>query len=222
MKIVLADGTHAADYIIKNFSGHGNKIIAINSKKEDAVYLSKTSGIPVISGKPWSQEILQNANVKGADIFMALGFCDTDNYVSCMLAKTVFDVKKVICIVTNPKNVELYRRLGIDAVISSTQLLASSIVAESSLEDLIRAVSLEDDKIVMTEIIVKDTYEIAHKRISEISFPKTGNISCIYRKPNVIIAKGQTMILPKDKMIVVSTKADQQEIIDFIQKPISK
>ena len=155
---------------------------------------------------------------ENADIFIALGNVDTDNYVSCLLAKRVFNVKKCICTINNPKNVELYRELGIDSVISSTQLLATSILNESSLEDLIKTMSLEDEQIVLSEVVMRPNFAIVNKRIADINFPKNGNISCIYRKPTVIIPNGSTIILPKDKLLIVTTPKHQKEILDYIQK----
>lgn len=218
MKIVIAGGLHAADFIIKSFKTSKHKLIIINDNKQDAIYLTRSNKLPVIYGEPYSRVVLEDAHINEADIFISIGERDTDNYVACLLAKDVFKVKKCICIVSNPKNVEIFRELGIDTVISSTQLLVSSVLAESSLENLIKSITLEDDKIVMTEVVIKSNYEVAHKRIADISFPKTGNISCIYRRPNVIIPNGATLILPKDKLIVVSTPNNQKEIIDFIQK----
>lgn len=218
MKIVIASGNHAADYIIKKFKSSQNRLIVINDSRETAQYLTKSNKIPVFYGQPYKYFVLEEANVEDADIFIALGNVDTDNYVSCLLAKRVFNVKKVICTVNNPKNVELYRELGIDSVVSSTQLLATSVMNESSLEDLIKTMSLEDEQIVLTEVVMRPNFEIVNKRIMDINFPKNGNISCIYRKPSVIIPNGQTIILPKDKLLIVSTPQHQKEILNFIQK----
>ncbi len=218
MKIVIAGGYQAADYIIKKFKSKQNKLIVINSKREIAQYLTKSNQIPVFYGEPYKYFVLDEANVEDADIFIALGNVDTDNFVSCLLAKKVFNAKKCICTVNNPKNVRLYRELGIDSVVSSTQLLATSVLSESSIEDLIKTMSLENEQIVLTEVVIKPNYDIANKRIMDINFPKQGNISCVYRKPNVIIPNGSTMILPKDKLLVVSTPKYQRDIIAFIQK----
>lgn len=217
MKIVIAGGDHAADYIIKNFNKRTNKLIIINPDKEIVKTLTKNHRIPVFYGDPYKKEILETANVKGCDLFIALGYKDTDNFVACQLAKKVFNAKKCICIVSNPKNVEIFRTLGVDSVISSTYLLASSVVNESSLENLAKSMSFDNDKIVMTEIVVKDSYAISNKMIMEINFPKTGTISCIYRKPSVIIPNGKTLIRPGDSMYIVSAVKDQKDIISFIR-----
>ena len=217
MKIVIANGHQSADYLIKYFKNIRNKIIVINSSKDTIQYLTKSNKIAAFYGDPYKKEILDNAHIEQADLFIALGNEDTDNFVACQLAKKVYSVKKVICTVTNPKNVELFKSLGLDSVISSTYLLASSIVSESSLEKLTKSMSLENDKIVLSEVTIKENYQIANRQIMDINFPKTGTISCIYRKPNVIIPNGKSTILANDKLFVVSSKKDQKSIIEFIQ-----
>lgn len=218
MKIVIANGGHAADYVISIFKNHKHQIICINDDKDFVKYLSDKNSIPVLYGHPHKKEVLEQAKIRDCDIFMALGHHDADNFVACLLAKKAFGARKTICTVSNPKNVTLFRDLGVDSVISSTALLADSLVSESSLEDFIKSVSIEDNSIVMVELVVKDNYRIARRRIMDIDFPKTGTISCIYRRPHAIIPNGQTVILPKDKLVIVTTPNDQAGIIKFVQK----
>ena len=56
------------------------------------------------------------------------------------------------------------------------------------------------------------------KQIMDINFPKCGTISCVYRKPNVIIPNGKTVILPNDCLFIVSAVKDQKLIIDYAQR----
>mgnify|MGYP002523689375 CR=1 FL=1 len=221
MKIVICDGKHEADYIINMFHSRHNELIIINSSKSFANMITKKYHLPVIVGETYKLPILELAHIEKADVLIALNEKDADDFVTCKLAKDVFHVKKTICTVNNPKNVELYKSLGIDSVVSSTYFLGNTVKAESSIETLIKTMSLEDDKIVMTEIMVDPKFDIANKKIMDISFPKFANISCIYRKPNVIIPNGQTIILPKDKLVVVSTNTDQKKVIDFVKKESS-
>lgn len=216
MKIVIADGSHAADYIIKSFKKRTNKLIVINSRKETVQYLAKSNKIPVYYGFPYKEHVLDNAHIENSDLFISLGFKDTDNFVACLLAKKVFNVKKTICIVANPKNVQLYHDLGIDVVISSTHLLASTIVSESSIENISRSLSLENDKVVMTEVVLKTTYDITGKKLIDIDFPKNATIACIYRKPSVVIPNGKTVLKDGDKLFVFSTPREQKDVVSFI------
>ena len=218
MRIVIANGDNSADYIIKNFKSRQNQLTIINDNKDVANHIAKSSKLPVSYGDFTKVSTLKEANIQGADLFIALGRKDSDNYVGCLHARRQFGVKKCICIVQNPKNVEVFKQLGLESVISSTETLVSSVIAESSLELLSKTMSFENDKIVMSEVVVKPTYLIAHKRIMDLNFPKEGNIACVYRRPRVIIPNGSTLILPKDKIFILSTPADQKKLIEFAQR----
>ena len=222
MRIIIVNGGSAADYIIRNFKGRSHDLTIINNNKDFANKIAKSSKLPVFFGDATKRSVLKDAHVEGADLFIALGRNDCENYVACTLAKQVFFVKKCICIVQNPKNIEVFKELGIDSVISSTETLVSSILAESSLESLIKTMSLENDKIILTEIVIKSNYLISHKHIMDINFPKEGSIAAIYRKPRVIIPNGSTLILPKDKLFILSTPNEQQNLIEFVQKARKK
>lgn len=219
MKIVIANGMHNADYIIKMFQSQRkkNQIIVINSEREACTYLSEENEIDVFYGDPYKRYVLEETNVRDADIFIALSENDTDNYVTCLLAKRAFNVKKCICIVTNPKNVDVYKELGIDSVISSTYLLGESVKAESSVEKIIRQLEIEDN-IIMFELEVEPDARIANKTIASIQFPRLGNISCIYRNPQVIIPNGDTIIYPYDRLVIVTTPNQQKSIIEFVHE----
>ena len=218
MRIVIANGNNSADYIIKNFKGRGNTLTIINDDKDVANKLARSSKLPVFLGDFTKVSTLKEANIQDADLFIALGHKDSDNYVGCLHARKQFGVKKCICIVQNPKNIEVFKQLGLESVISSTDTLVSSVLAESSLESLTKTMSFENDKIVMSEIVVKSNSLIAHKRIMDINCPKEGSIACVYRRPRVIIPNGSTLILPKDKIFVLSVPAEQKRLIDFLTK----
>ena len=222
MRIVIANGNNGADYIIRRFKGRAHTLTIINDDREVAHKLARNSKLPVVFGDPTKTTTLREAHIDGADLFVALGFRDTDNYVACLHARKEFGVKKCICTVQNPKNVEVFKELGIESVICSTESLVSSILAESSLEDLTKTMSFENDKIVMSEVLIRNNYAVANKRIMDINFPKDGSIACIYRRPRVIIPNGQTLILPKDKLFVLSTPDAQKSLIAFVQKSVKK
>ena len=222
MRIVIANGNNGADYIIKNLKSRSNTLTIINDDRDVAHKLARNTKLPVIFGDATKVSTLKEAHIEGADLFIALGFRDSDNYVACLHARKEFGVKKVICIVQNPKNVEIFKELGLESVICSTETLISSIMAETSLETLIKTMAFEDAKIVMSEVLVKQDYVVANKRIMDINFPKEGSIACIYRRPRVIIPNGQTLILPKDKLFILSTPAAQKGLINFVQKKAKK
>lgn len=218
MKIVIANGTHEADFIIKKFKKEKHHLIVINSDREFGRYISGSNRIPVTFGDPTKAYVLEDANAMDADVFIALSTNDIDNYVACITAKKLFNIKRVVSIVRNPKRVDLFKTLGIDSVICSTYLLGESITTESIIENFIKTISIENEKIVIIELIVDTDCHLVNKKIRDASIPHFLNISCIYRDPEVIIANGDTIIIANDRLVIATTPEHHQETIDFIQR----
>lgn len=218
MKIVITGGKHEADYIVSKLKKERHQLIVINQDHDFAQYISANNDVGVFPGDPTKAYVLSDADAKNADVLLALSDSDTDNYITCITAKKLFNIKRTVAKVRNPKNVELFKRLGIDSVISSTYLLAQTILNESSVENIIKTLSIEDEKIVLVEIGVEPDFLVVDKKVMDIKFPSNINISCIFRDPHVIIPKGDTMIKAEDKIILITTPNDQDEIVDFIQK----
>ncbi len=218
MKIVITGGKHEADFIVKMLKEEHHQLIVINQDREFAEYISTNNDIPVFPGDPTKAYVLSDAEADNADVLLALSDSDTDNYITCIIAKKQFNIKRTVSKVKNPKNVELFKKLGVDSVISSTYLLAQTILNESSVENIIKTLSIEDEKVVMLEMGVEENFMLVNKRIMDISFPKNINISCIFRDPHVIIPKGDTVIKALDKLIIISTPTEQDEIVEFIKK----
>ena len=218
MRIVIAGGKHQADFLIKMFLAEKHDLIVINKDEVFSNYISTENDIPVFQSDPSKAYALSDAAIDNADILIALSDKDTENYVICKLAKKLFNVKKCVCIVSNPKNVRVFKKMGIDSVISSTYLLGQTVKTELNVEKWFRTLSIEDEKIVMTEIVVEDKSDIVNKRLMDILFPKNINISCVFRDPDVIIPNGHTVIKAMDKLIIISKPEEQDEIVHFIHK----
>jgi trk system potassium uptake protein len=218
MKIIVAGGTFEAEYIIKMFHKKDNQLVVINNSKEEAELILKRERVAVYVGDPWRNYVLEEAHAEDADVFIALCERDCDNFASCLLAKKCFGAKKCICVVNNPTNVDLYKTLGIDSVISSTYLLGQSVKTESSVEELMKTLSLENNKIVIVEAVILSKYKIAGKKLMNIAFPKYAAISCIYRAGQVVIPNGQVDIRTRDKLLIACAPEDQNKVMAFIEQ----
>jgi trk system potassium uptake protein len=218
MKIIIAGGKHEADFIIKMFQEEHHQLTVINPDKNFAEYISNENDVEVFIGDPTKGYVLEDVDAYNADLLISLSPVDTENYITCITAKKLFNVKKTVSIVRNPKNVELFKKLGVDSVISSTYVLGQTIKNESSVESILKTLSIEDEKIIMIEISIDAEAKLTDTKIKDIKFPVNINISCIFRDPHVIIPTGETMIKADDRLIIVTTPNEQDAIIDFIQK----
>ena len=223
MKIVIAGGDSQAEFILSMFKGKNNELIVINGDPNVADLLKKRCRVNVTCGDPWRRYILDEADAYDADIFVSLCDKDTDNFAVCLLAKKVFNAKKCICVVNNPKNVDLYEQLGIDSVLSSTYLLAQSIRSETTMESLVKTLSIDNDKINVREFTVLSKHVIANQKIRDIRFPnKIASIAAIKRDYEVIIPNGDIVLLPMDVLLYVCAPENSAKVTAFLSKELDE
>lgn len=218
MKIVIADGKHQADYIINVFNTPNNNLIIINDDLATCEYLSAKNNVSVIHGRCTKENDLALADAEDADLFIALNDNDITNYVACQTAKQIFNCKRCISKVMNPKNVDIFKKLGVDSVVSSTYLLCEHIKNEAIVDDMIKTLSLEDNKIQILEIKVNKDSFVCNKNLIELPISDYGTISAIYRNQRVIIPHGPTILLADDKVLIVTTNERKDDVLNIFKK----
>lgn len=218
MKIVITDGMHEADYIIGMYNTRDNDIIVINESEEACKYLSVSNGIPVMKGKATRESDLKEAGAEDADLFIALSKSDMNNYVACKTAKQLLGAKRCIATVINPKNVELFKKLGVDSVLSSTYMLGESIRNAASIENLMNTLSLEDSKVIIIDIKITDSQRVCGKTLKELNISNLCTVSMITRNEKSIIPNGNTMLMKDDKVLVVTTEENRETIVSVFQR----
>ena len=219
MKIIICGNYSQVSFVIRSFTAEeSNKIIVICDSEKDAAALSKIDNITVFNSDPTKIYSYEISDVYDFDLIVSLLDNDANNFIACTIAKKLFNVKKSICTVNNPNNVNIFRDLGIASPISAPYLLSEKIKGESDINSLIKTMSLENSRIVITEIRVKKDFFCANKQLKNISLPNTGNITCIFRDPSVLIPRGDTSIIPGDLLIIASAPNDQKDLVQYIRK----
>lgn len=218
MNIVICGGHLQADYVLSVFANkRGNRIVVINDDEKTCDVISEHYGLSVIQTDPTKRYSFEIADITNFDLAISLQSSDADNFVTCKMAKELFNVKKAICTVSNPNNVDVFQRLGIDVAISDSYLLTQKIKGESDIESIFKTSSLEGDKIVITEIRILDSFWCVGMNLKDLGLPKTGNITCIFRNPEVIIPRGDTVIKSDDTLVIASAPENQEELVEFIK-----
>ncbi len=217
MNILVCGGRAEADYVLSAFRKHGNRIVVLNEDDDTADLLSEHYSLDIFKVDPTKIYSYEIADVTNFDLVVALMEKDADNFVVCKIAKELFHIKKAICTVTNPNNVAIFQRLGIDSPISASYLLTERIRGESDVESIFRTLSLEDEKIVITEVKILETFPCVNQTLAQLQLPNSGNITCIFRDPDVIIPRGNTVIEAGDTMVIASAMESQQELIDYLK-----
>lgn len=127
MKIAVTGGTGYAGFLISLLTARKHRVTVIESDESFCEQLSAAYDVNVIQGDPCQEFILKEAGIRNYDVIMALGEADADNFEVCQMGKKSLSVKRAVCLVHNPRNVEVFKELGMDHVVNVPVILADII-----------------------------------------------------------------------------------------------
>jgi trk system potassium uptake protein TrkA len=139
------------------------------------------------------------------------------------MAKKIFGIKRAICTIQDPNNVAIFKEMGIDDPYSASDMLTEQIRGFSNLSGLDKNLALENGKIIIFEVVVKDTFAIAGKSVKDSKIPKECNITCIYKpqkngSSEVIIPYGDTVIEKDETLVLACARENHAMIMAAIEK----
>lgn len=206
MYIVIAGGGKIGAYLATTLLSSGNYVAVI---EEDVVTADRLSAALegrylVVCGDGCDSRSQEDAGIRKADAFVATTGQDDDNLVSCEIAQRVFNVPRVIARVNSPKNLRIFREVGIECV-SSTTLIAKLIEEETMLGSISVASSLTSGNVALLEVKVPRVHlhEGETVRYAQgIELPDGAVLVAISTNDDVSVVSSDTTIKPGDTAIV--------------------
>ena len=159
---------------------------------------------------------LQDAGLDDAEIVAAVTGTDEENLVICQIAKLSDHKKSTIARVNNPKNIQMFKALGINQIVCSTEVIAGLIESELEKEDYRIIQTFERGSAILVELPVDSKSPWNNKSIKELSLPEECVITSVVRNERVIYPKGDTLIFEGDKVLFITNKPSLLELIDSL------
>jgi len=209
MYVIVAGGGKVGYYLAWNLVDDGYEVLVIERNRAKAEAIREHLGAVVMVGDAAEASVLEAAGAIRADVVIATTGDDEDNLIICQVAKRRFDVERVIARVNNPKNEQLFKRLGIDATVSQTNVLLHLIEQRLIPDGLIHLLTLKHQEVGIVEVRVGPESPVVGRTLAEIRLPPDCVFSAINRGDNVIIPTGRTRLEAGDDVIAV-TRAERE------------
>lgn len=216
MYIVISGGGKVGEYLATVLLESGNEVAVIEKDLETADRLSVTlqGSYLVIHGDGCDSKYQEDAGIRRADIFVASTGQDDNNLVACEIARQIFEVSRCIARVNNPKNLRIFRKLGIESV-SSTTLIANLIEEEALLGSVGIVSSLTHGNVYLSEVVVpkmRGKRSVEGMPVSDIPLPEQSIIAAVSTEDDVVVVDQDTRVYPGDKAIVVADVSMMDEV----------
>jgi Trk K+ transport system NAD-binding subunit len=130
--VIVVGGGLVGFYLSRALLQNGHEVTIIERNPETYALVSQQIECPVLLGDGSTTAVLERAGAGRANIMCAVTSRDQDNLIACQIGKFHFGIPKAVARVKNPKNEMVMRRLGVDATVSSTALIAGLIESEKS------------------------------------------------------------------------------------------
>jgi trk system potassium uptake protein TrkA len=207
-------GRHLANLLIEK----KNEVALIERDKEKSEEVSREIDTLIINGDGTQVKTLEEANVKSADALVAATGKDEINLLSALVAKNM-GVKLVISRVRNPEYKEVFKKLGIDFVVSPEAAAAEhmeKLIKRPSISDL---AILEKSGLEILEFKITKDSKIAEKTVGEIR-PEGFLIMAVYKNGVLSIPSAKTVLSKGDEVLVLAESKNIEEAEKlFIKKP---
>ena len=212
MYIVVVGGGRVGYFLVRALfnAGHEVFIIERNSRRVDE--LVSHFGNVAIKGDGSEPIIQMEAGVARADILIATTGADEDNLAACQLAKHRFNVPKTVTLINSPEDERLFGLLGVDVVVSSTQLLLGAIEEELPAHSPAHVLPVQGNREAAT-IGVPQGSPVIGKRLYDIPLPpETFIVAVVDRFGELKQLNEETYIELHDEIVAI-TVADQAEAL---------
>ena len=157
----------------------GHEVFVLDHDPVRVAALQRQLGMIATVGDASSLRALEDAGTSRAGAIIAATDSDEDNLAACQLARSNFDVPRTIAIANNPENAQLFELVGVDLVVSATDLVIANLATALPAHPLIRLMPVADRAQELVAVKLPAAGAVIGRTLSEITLPYGTNIVLI-------------------------------------------
>jgi trk system potassium uptake protein TrkA len=215
MHIIVTGCGRVGSQLAQFLSYEGHDVVIIDREEESFSRLGGGFNGVTLTGIAFDEELLVEAGIENADTLAAVTNFDNTNLMVAEIATRIYHVPKVITRLYNPENREVFVKLGVD-FISSTTLIAERIVLKLLQRDF---------------IVHQDRYEVGLSVI-EFAMPWLGGkvvagdfeqrrgsrILALERSGQQLRWDGDTQLLVGDRLVIAVKREGQGWLQQMLER----
>ncbi|MEW6568188.1 MAG: TrkA family potassium uptake protein [Chloroflexota bacterium] len=178
MKAIIMGCGRVGEQVALRLEERGHEVTVIDSDPTTPARLGPKFRGRVVIGVGFDRQVLLRAGIDQADAFAATSSSDNANIVAARIARNVYRVPRVVARLYDPRHAEIYRRLGL-VTISSTTWGAERIYQLITHAELDQIATFGHGEVSL--ISVEATPQVVGRLVREVSVPGEINVVAIAR-----------------------------------------
>ncbi|MDR2083551.1 MAG: Trk system potassium transporter TrkA [Bacteroidales bacterium] len=219
MNIIIAGDGEVGDFLAKMLTGKDHNITIIDSNQKNLEYVETHSDLKAISGDSTSIDVLNNADVKNANLLISVLHDEKANIVTCLIGKKL-GAEKTIARVHNleyflDNSIEIFNSTGIDELVFPELIAADECIDLISHVTATEVVDFTDKKLSLQLFHLDEDSKIINKSIKAIKDEfKSGDFTfLIIMRENKPIMPLDTDILQPGDFVLALSKPKGKELL---------
>jgi len=214
--VIIVGGGKVGYQLARHLLERNYEVTLVEKNSPRAEEISHELGsCSIMVGDGDEMSFLATTGIERAGVVVAATGDDEDNLIACQLAKQTFAVPRTIARVNDPRNVKLFKALGIDAPISATELLMGLIEAELSTE-LVKGVAVKASGANLVDVALPELSSLVGKRLTDVNIPDGELLVCIVRGGKAVIPEPNVVIERGDELIIYSQTLDVERVRELV------
>ncbi|MFH1000880.1 MAG: Trk system potassium transporter TrkA [Bacteroidota bacterium] len=219
MDIIIAGDGEVGSHLAQLLADENHNITVVDPHTKMLEMIGSHTDVLTIEGDSTSIEVLERAQVKKADLLIAVLHDETINMMTCILGKKL-GAKKTIARITNtefldPKHDTLFQNIGIDQMVCPERIASEEIVDLLKQSAATEIFDFSEGKLQLFLIKLEKYAWVVNKTLNQIAleYPKLNfRAVSIHRNGQTIIPNGNTYFRENDLAYVI-TKPEGVEML---------
>ena len=218
MYIIVIGAGRVGYYLTKALLNEGHEVLVIEQNAKFVDIMNNELGSVCVRGDGCEAATLAEVGTGRADMFIAVTGDDEDNLVSCQVAKHKFNVRRTIARIRNPRNEALFKKLGVEVTVSSTNIILEHIEEEVPTHPLTHLLAIEDSGQEIVEVKIPPEAITIGKSLRELLLPPETKLALIIRKKGRNrVPTLNTVIKAEDRIIAITTPESEESLRNILR-----
>jgi trk system potassium uptake protein TrkA len=201
MRVVIVGCGRVGSNLANGLSAERHEVVVIDKSPGSFARLSREYTGRMLTGVGFDREILQKADIEGAEALAATTDSDNVNIVVAVTAKETFKVPRVVARIYNPQAAEIYRREGIPTV-TPTLWAANTMKTMLVTAPLSAVATLGSGEVESVCLEVPKT--LAGRPVADLAIPGEIAVGALVRRGQAVIPLPETTLEAGDQLQITA------------------
>ena len=213
MNIVIMGCGKVGCELAATLVNEGNNVSVIDWQQSALDAVSEEMDVLTVCGDGADIQVLKEAGIDDAEVFIAVSPDDEVNLMACLVAKQVTEVE-TIARVRKPvyfrQGKFLQEKMGVSGIINPEKQAAEDIATLLTYPAFARADTFADGNVIVFTLHARGKYGFAGRSLMEIRKESRSKIlACaVYRKGSVFIPDGSFVLQKDDEITFITTPSE--------------